>query len=155
MAKRPQGDVDHQRGEVVEVQREQRGRAALAVLIRLDAHFQVPPPDQRRHAHAVVIDQLELPGGVTITLACCRSPWATELSLSSCTASSQRSAICGDGVAIAFQAAGAEPMEERLALHPVHEDQRIPLAVARRADAAVAILEIHEAIQPAALADSR
>ena len=47
--------------------------------------------------------------------------------------------------------AGAEPVEQRLALDPVHEDQRIPLAVAGRADAAVAVLEIDQAAELAAL----
>ena len=32
------------------------------MLVRLDAHFQVPPPDQRRDAHAIVVDQLQLAG---------------------------------------------------------------------------------------------
>ena len=41
--KRSQGDIDHQRREIVDIQREQRARAALAMLIVLRADFQIPP----------------------------------------------------------------------------------------------------------------
>ena len=59
----PQGHVDHHGGKAVQIQRQQRLLVAVRMLVRLDADFQVPPPDQRRHAHAVVVDQLQLAVG--------------------------------------------------------------------------------------------
>ena len=59
---RPQRQVDHQRGKPVQV-RTEIGHAPLRVLIGAMPDLGGLPPDQRRHPHAVVVDEQKIPAG--------------------------------------------------------------------------------------------
>ena len=68
--------VDQQRREIVQPQGEPRTRGpSLRMLVGRRSHLQALRPNQGRH-HAVVVNKLSSPWEVTMTLACCRSPWA-------------------------------------------------------------------------------
>ena len=137
---------------MVQVQRELRGLVAVGVLVGLDADLQVPPADQGRHAHAIVVHQLQLAGlgdhHVGVLEVAMGDPHVDQLPHQQ---STQRSAAAAQGPRLPSSDAGAGPVEKRLALDPVHEDQRVPLAVAGRADALVAVLELHQAGELVAL----
>jgi len=124
---------------------------AIGVLVGLDADFKVPPADQRRNAHAVVVDQLQLaPLGdhhVGVLQVAVGDPGVGQL-LDQVDPAARRLA---QGLFVAGERPGAAPFEKRVALNPIHQDQGIPFAVAGGADALVAILEIDQAAQLAAL----
>lgn len=104
--------------------------------------------DQRRHAHAIVIDKFEFTAGrdhdigvlqvavgnlLPEELSRHRGPLPRRIEQGSC---------------VALAAAVLYPLEERLALDPIHEHYRIALAVAQRADFVFAVLKRDQTLQP-------
>ena len=141
---RPKRYVNHHARVMIQIQRQRGGLIAVGMLVGLDADLEVSPPDQRGHAHPVVIDQLDLArfsdhhiGVLQIAVG--------DLGVGQL-AKRDHPALGhgGERLAIAGQTTGATPVEKRVALDPVHEDQRIPTAVTRRANGAIAVLESDE-----------
>ena len=142
-----QGQVDHQGREVVQIQREVRGLVALRVLVGLHADFQVAAADQGGNAHAVVVDQLQITAcgdhHVGVLQIAVGDPRVGQLPHQLDPAGGRPR----QGLSVSFPAPRPDPVEQRLPLDPVHDDQRVPLAVPGRADALVAVLEVDQAVQ--------
>ncbi len=136
---------DEERREVVQVPVEKRVLVAAGVLVGVDADFQVLPPFQQRHAHAVVIDELH-PAGIGDHHIAVLEVAVGDL---------QRRQLANqldpmvrkarNRLAMAVQALRAHVGIERFPFDPLHGDQRVPLAVPRRADPLLLVLERHQA----------
>ena len=147
----PQGHVDNHGREAVQRRGEERLLIPMRMLVGLDADLQIPPPRQAGHAHAVVVDELQLPVGSD-----------HHIGVLQITVGDFGRFQFGDQIqpprgghaqrlAVVFPAAGADPLEERLPVDPVHHDQRIPVLIAGSPNAGVAVFEIHQASDTALL----
>ena len=141
----PQGHVDHQGREIVQAGKQDRVGVAAGVLVRDHARFQIAASGQRRHAHAVVVDQAEMAFGRDHHVAMLQVPMH-HLLLGQL-ADQVQPDVGGDlqGLGVSLPAAIAGPLEQRDAGHPLHDQQRVQLAVAGRADAALVIVEADDA----------
>ena len=119
----------------------------MRMLVGRSAEFQALGADQGRHAHSIVIDELEFALGrdhdIGMLQVAVGDLFPRKLG-SHCRPLLRRAHKCRH---VAPAALVLDPLKQGFSLDPVHQDDRVAFSVAQRADFLFAVLERHQASQ--------